>query len=176
MATAEARRHLAELMDARRIELRMTWKEVADAGGVSAEVLRDLRNGRTDRDVRPLTKRGIEDGLQWRPGSVDQILMGGYPVPLEGSPPSRRDDAPVFSGDVDEAGLRPYVRDVEAEIEAARAAHGPDATGAQVGTFNEQESEIWDNSPWPRGERARAIAVLRMLVDEALRPGERRAM
>lgn len=77
--------------------------------------------------------------------------------------------------DVDEGELRPYLQGVLDEIAAAIARHGPSPSGAQV-FGNAQDIEIWDNSPWPRGERARAIAVLRMLVDEALHPGERRAM
>jgi hypothetical protein len=77
---AETRRRLADLMDERRGELRLRWRDVADAGGISYEVVRAVRNG--TGDIRLLTQRGIEDGLKWEQGSVRAILAGGDPRPL----------------------------------------------------------------------------------------------
>ena len=84
----DARRRLADLMDERRAELRLRWRDVADLGGVSYEVIRAVRNG--TGEIRRLTQRGIEDGLRWAPGSVQAILDGGEPRPLDenaGLPP-----------------------------------------------------------------------------------------
>ena len=82
----EERRRLAELMDERRTELRLRWRDVADLGGVSYEVLRAVRNG--TGEIRRLTQRGIEDGLKWAPGSVQDILDGGEPTPAVPRPAS----------------------------------------------------------------------------------------
>ena len=86
------RRRLAELMDERRAELRLRWRDVADLGGVSYEVIRSVRNG--NGEIRRLTERGVEDGLRWAPGSVRAILGGGDPRPA-GEP----DTLPPMSDD-----------------------------------------------------------------------------
>ena len=74
-----ARARLAALMDERRLELRLTWQDVADRGGISLRALANARTG--DAEIRPLTQAGIEGGLQWERGSVARILAGGDPVP-----------------------------------------------------------------------------------------------
>jgi hypothetical protein len=71
----EERRRLAALMDERRLELGLRWQEVASAGGISLRALNNARTG--DREIRPLTRRGIERGLRWAPGSIERILSGG---------------------------------------------------------------------------------------------------
>lgn len=176
MIDPEARTRLAELMEERRLELNLTWREVAGAGGISYEVIRSIRNG--TGDIRRLTQRRIEDGLRWRPGSVGQILAGGNPVPLEGGTVRHRGDAdgPATFMDADPDELAPYLAQVEREIAEAVAEHGREVTGDQIGSFSEQERALWDESPLPRPKRAAAVAALRMLVDEALHPGARRAM
>jgi hypothetical protein len=97
---AQARRRLAELMDERRGELRLRWRDVADAGGISYEVVRAVRNG--GGEIRLLTQRGIEDGLRWEQGSVRAILAGGDPVPLT---PAAEDVLPPMSEDERQAVL-----------------------------------------------------------------------
>lgn len=84
--TPGARRRLAALMDERRAELRLRWRDVAELGGLSYEVIRAVRNG--TGDIRLLTQRGIEDGLKWQQGSVRAILNGDDPVPVPDAPPS----------------------------------------------------------------------------------------
>jgi len=79
----EARRRLAAFMEERRTELRMRWQDVAAAGRISLKALHAARTGTSG--IRPLTQRGIEDGLRWAPGSVQAILSGGEPREL-GSP------------------------------------------------------------------------------------------
>ena len=90
--TPGARRKLADLMDDRRAELRLRWRDVADLGGVSYEVIRAVRNG--TGEIRTLTQRGIETGLRWSPGSVRAILGDGDPRPA-GEP----DTLPPMSDD-----------------------------------------------------------------------------
>jgi len=79
----EARRRLAALMNERRLDLNLTWREVAERGRVSMRALGYARTG--DDEIRPLTQAGIETGLGWERGSVSLILDGGDPVPLGGA-------------------------------------------------------------------------------------------
>lgn len=70
---------LNEAMQDRRLALRMNWRQVADAAGISYEALRAIRRG----DYKPtaLTSRGLDDALQWAHGSVLAVLDGGDPTP-----------------------------------------------------------------------------------------------
>lgn len=70
----EERQRLAALMDDRRLQLGMRWQQVADIGGISLRALNNARTG--DREIRPLTRRGIEKGLQWAPGFIERFLSG----------------------------------------------------------------------------------------------------
>lgn len=78
-----SRARLAEHMDQRRRELRLTWDQVASRAGINRETLRQIRNGISE-SIRPLTAAGIEDALQWEHGSIDAILAGGAPTPTGG--------------------------------------------------------------------------------------------
>lgn len=78
---APARARLATLMDARRRELRLTWDKVATGAGIHRETLRQIRHG--TGDLRPLTITGLEDVLSWAHGSIDAIIEGGDPTPLD---------------------------------------------------------------------------------------------
>lgn len=80
----QARRRLDRLMDQRRAELRMRWKDVAARAGLTTEGLGGVRKG--TGGIRALTKRGIEDALHWAPGSVERILEGGDPLPADHPP------------------------------------------------------------------------------------------
>ncbi|MER7500505.1 helix-turn-helix transcriptional regulator [Nonomuraea pusilla] len=64
---------LNEAMNDRRLELRLTWKQVAATAGISVEALGAIRRGA----YRPtdLTARGLDDALQWNHGTV----LGFYP-------------------------------------------------------------------------------------------------
>ncbi|WP_242890120.1 hypothetical protein [Actinomadura litoris] len=73
-----ARARLDQLMDTRRAELRLRWKDVAARAGLTTEGLRNVRGGRGE--IRSLTKRGIEEALGWTSGSIDSILGGGEPT------------------------------------------------------------------------------------------------
>lgn len=52
---------------------------MAAAAGLTKEGLRGVRSG--EGDLRSLTKRGIEDALEWEPGTVDAILDSPDHVP-----------------------------------------------------------------------------------------------
>ena len=77
----EPHARLDRAMDERRVELRMSWRDVAQAAGISEAALRTIRRGRhvpTD-----LTAARIEDALQWQPRTVRSILSGdGEPAPM----------------------------------------------------------------------------------------------
>lgn len=70
---------IGELLEARCQELRLTWNVVAQRSGLSREGLARLRNG--VGKPRRLTKRGVEDTVFWRHGSIDRINKGGDPEP-----------------------------------------------------------------------------------------------
>lgn len=90
---------LDQAMEQRRIELNMSWKEVAAAAGVSVETITALRKGRTNaRNANPLTKRGIERGFQWEAGGFDDALDGIAPRPLGSQPGNTSSSAPLVAG------------------------------------------------------------------------------
>jgi hypothetical protein len=70
----DARARLADLMDARRRDLRLTWDEVASQAGIHRETLRQIRAG--TGAIRPLSATGIEDALEWERGSIEALLRG----------------------------------------------------------------------------------------------------
>src|SRR5690606_39965041 len=70
---------LAQAIEARRGELGLSLREVAERAGITGETLRAVRRG--SNEPSQLTKRGIERALRWAPGSVDAILAGGDPTP-----------------------------------------------------------------------------------------------
>ncbi|MER7213530.1 MULTISPECIES: hypothetical protein [Streptosporangium] len=88
---AAARSRLAQLMDERRVQLGLTWNQVADRANLTKEGLRTVRTG--TRKIMPLTKGGIEVALAWQQGSVDAILAGG--TPEEVPPSARAPEAPA---------------------------------------------------------------------------------
>lgn len=162
MIPPEARARLAEQMEQRRLELRLTWREVSEAGGISYEVIRNLRNGR-GAGIAALTKRGIDRGLQWLEGcGVDNILAGRPPLPAALGPVP-----PVIENFVREMGVEPAdpaVVAIRQEINRAELAHGENPTGAQVfgtGPVGVVESVIWDDPRATRESKILAIAGLR---------------
>lgn len=176
MITPEARKRLAELMEQRIVDLRLTWREVAEAGDISYEALRAARNG--SGDIRRTTQAGIEDGLRWERGSVSRVLEGGSPVP-------RREVD--FSGGIEED-LRPYVAAVLAEAyEVLRSMvkgdlAGPDDPDVQAAMFrlpgalifDEREARIWDDPRLSRKQRLDILAFTRQLADRTSEREDRR--
>lgn len=74
----DARARLADEMDDRRVQLGLTWRQVASLGLISYETLRAARKGKGD--IASLTRAAIEKGLRWAPGSVSAVLDGGVPT------------------------------------------------------------------------------------------------
>jgi transcriptional regulator with XRE-family HTH domain len=75
MGDPDARARLADLMDQRRRDLRLTWDQVASRAGIHRETLRQIRAG--TGALRPLSATGIEDALDWDRGSIDTLLADG---------------------------------------------------------------------------------------------------
>lgn len=96
-------------MDARRKELRMTWRRVAELARVSQETLRQLRMG---EQVSEMTEYGVEEALHWRPGSLDAIRYGAKPLQLEDEPPPEEIDRRLEA--------RRFVREAEREARAEK--------------------------------------------------------
>lgn len=81
--TPDARNRLAAEMEARRLDLGLSWREVATRAGLSYEMVMKLRTRVTS--ARPLTLRKADAGLGWEAGSSERVLNGGEPVPATGS-------------------------------------------------------------------------------------------
>lgn len=82
------RERLARLMDERRADLELNWQEVADTAGLTREGLRKIRYG--TRAMQTDSKVGLERALRWKRGSVNAILAGGDPTPVEPAPEDQR--------------------------------------------------------------------------------------
>ncbi|MER6575755.1 hypothetical protein [Nonomuraea sp. NPDC001023] len=74
----QPRERLTALMEARRVALRLQWGEVAARAGMSTAHLRRIRGG--EANLTPLMEAGLEEALQWAPGSIRHILAGRDPV------------------------------------------------------------------------------------------------
>jgi transcriptional regulator with XRE-family HTH domain len=89
---SKPRRDLADEMNRRRAQLRLTWDQVAARAGISIATLRRLRNG--DDPVSLDTMIGIDSALEWAPGYVEARLKGARPPsgtksPEVGQPPEK---------------------------------------------------------------------------------------
>lgn len=73
------RQRLADVMEDRRVQLRLKWIEVARRADMSESNLVRIRKG--DIALTPLAARAIEDALEWEPKSVEAILRGEAPRP-----------------------------------------------------------------------------------------------
>jgi|SRR6266508_2654417 len=78
MASEQTR--LDDALERRRVELRMSWRDVTREAGMSNEGLRAIRRG--ERRPTAVTKARIEHALRWATGSIDAILAGGEPTPV----------------------------------------------------------------------------------------------
>ena len=157
----ERRQHLAAVMEDRRLELRLTWQEVAERGDISLRALSSARAG--DGDIRPLTRRGIDRGLQWLEGcGVDNILAGHSPLPAALGPAQAAVEDFAREMGVDLNGQA--IVAIRQEINRAELAHGANPTGAQVfgtGPVGVVESVIWDDRIASKESKILAIAALR---------------
>ncbi|MFD0902392.1 helix-turn-helix domain-containing protein [Actinomadura sediminis] len=78
---------LKAAIEARRTELGLSLRQVAEGAGITTETLRAIRNG---QNPSALTKSGLEQTLKWKSGSVDRVREGGAPEPAEASGRRRR--------------------------------------------------------------------------------------
>lgn len=105
----EPHERLDEAMNQRRLELRLKWRDLANAAGITYEALRAIRRG----ESRPteFTARALDEVLRWAPGSVYAILNGGEPTPLEAAAEQgRTSKPPAPSGFSPSEALRRVVR------------------------------------------------------------------
>lgn len=71
---------LDEWMDDRRTQLRLGWDAVATQAGITRQTLFNLRRGGGSHTA---TRRSVERVLRWESRSIDAILAGGQPTPIE---------------------------------------------------------------------------------------------
>lgn len=139
---------LDQAMNQRRLELRLNWRQLAEAAGISYTALRAIRKG----DYRPteLTAQDLDRALQWVPGSVYAILDGGDPTPV---------------GTTDSAG-----RQIETPTDGG-AADGPEAPEVEVLPTLNQELELASRL---MAAQVRELGLSPADADEAWRRARRR--
>lgn len=76
---AAVRSRLSAVMEARRLELDLSWDKVAKRAGISIAHLRRVRGG--DVTLTAKAKWKIEQALLWNRGSIDLVLAGKDPEP-----------------------------------------------------------------------------------------------
>ncbi len=165
-ARPAARQRLADLMERRRLDLGLTWREVAEAGNISYEVIRAIRHG--NGQIRPLSKRGIEVGLHWESGSVQAILDDSDPVPLPSEPavpePPRETPDPGEDAGVSTAVIRAAVPATVREI-WTRVRRELAATPSGRGLFTDPAQA----RAWPAGSAPLEVTPEAAVVLDAMR-------
>ncbi|MBZ4613587.1 hypothetical protein QRB38_25705 [Mycobacterium avium subsp. hominissuis] len=78
---------LGEAVRARRHELGLTQADIRGLGGPSPAIVGAIENNRAAQ-LSPRMRRGLDQALQWEPGSVNAILAGGEPVGISLSSPT----------------------------------------------------------------------------------------
>ena len=181
-ARPAARQRLADLMERRRLDLGLTWREVAEAGNISYEVIRAIRNG--NGQIRPLSKRGIEVGLKWAAGSVQAILDDNDPMPIPDKPAAVAPAAPVIADPepipvvaddaeaVASAGIIALLPPLERRVWEEIHRH-PEGTPAEVIFSDEFERALWRRVLAPERQRIREIAAWRSVQVRPTRPARR---
>jgi transcriptional regulator with XRE-family HTH domain len=75
------RTYIEERLD----DLGMSLEQLAEKTGLHPETIRRVRKGVARISVS--TRRALERALEWAPGSINAILAGGRPIPLESEDP-----------------------------------------------------------------------------------------
>lgn len=73
---------LDRAIDARVIDMGISYVELAERAGISDVSLRNYRKGRGN--LRPRNQRKLENALGWAPGSIAAILAGDEPAASDG--------------------------------------------------------------------------------------------
>lgn len=143
---------LDEAMNRRRLELRMNWRELAEAADISYTALRAIRRG----SYRPteLTAQALDLALQWAPGSVYAVLDGGEATPL-GPQPSGQDAEGRAYGPAPAGSTDPTLRQ---ELELASRLMA--AQVRELGLSPDEAAEAW----------RRAQEQIRRSHDAAIQP------
>lgn len=112
--TERTQTRLGQEMDARRVELGMSWKQLARAAGdLAISTIDAYRFG--DRKPSAVKRAQLEDALEWERGSIDQVLAGGEAVP-RARPSGDDNDVSVLQSKLDEVLDR--LRRIEDEMAA----------------------------------------------------------
>ena len=147
----------------RRGELGLTQTDVTARGGPSVEKLRQIENNRAGR-LSALMRGALERALEWESGSVDAILAGGVPTPVQ-----PKVDVPLPT---DRFALAREVLSLRATFAAHRDGIEPAAREALMEQITrsarEAEESIIKLMPWlddaERGEAIRLLGELRAPV------------
>jgi hypothetical protein len=157
---------LAETVRARRAELGLTQVQVAQAGAISVELLRNIETQRRiPGRLNPRKARGLEQALEWESGSIDALLAGGVAIPAEPKPDPEAAGEPSTGG---QFALARQVLSLRATLAAHRMAMTDEARNALLAevarSAHEAESAIVQMMPWLKeNEREEAIALLMQL-------------
>ncbi|MEU6709900.1 hypothetical protein ABZ897_00360 [Nonomuraea sp. NPDC046802] len=147
--------HLAELMEQRRLALRLEWNEVAVAAGISAAFLRKIRSGTS---ARPLTIAKLEAALNWAPGSIDSILAGGEPTDLSAPTTGASTPKPQRPQDVEAA-----IRDLAQRLSPERMRSiFADLSRSERKYEDDAEQRLWEITEIEPVIRRQLIGLLRV--------------
>ena len=123
---------LAVAVRARRKELSLTQADVAAAGHVSVELVRNIETRRrTPGRLNPRKARGIEEALRWESGSVDAVLAGGVATPAEPKPDP--DETDVLPETGDRFALARQVVSLRSTLSTHQSSMTPDARESACG-------------------------------------------
>lgn len=104
----ETRARLMDLMEERRLELGLTWREVVDRAGMSYEAIRNFRTG--TGGMRELTRRKLSEALGWDRGMIGRVLAGETGAAPAARDGQRRYDDPHLQAIWDDGRLPEDVR------------------------------------------------------------------
>lgn len=82
MTSETAAQRLGRLVRERRKQLKMTQADVQEVGGPSTATLRLIEGGH-HTDFRDGTGAALEAAIRWQSGSIDNVLAGDDPTPLQ---------------------------------------------------------------------------------------------
>lgn len=73
------------VLERREKQLDLTQLDVHAAGGPSNSTQTEIENGRLEKLTR-VTRKKLDAGLRWEPGSAQRVWDGGEPTPLSDDP------------------------------------------------------------------------------------------
>lgn len=148
------RQRLAAYIEARRVELRLRWTDVAERAELSTETLRQIRKG--TNELRPLTRGGIDRAMGWARGrGVDAILAGGEPIVAQ-----RVTGADIFTGQTaDETAVAEAAEFPEPPATVAQVRQRLEAASVQLNFAREMLARMDRTGTAERAENAREGGV-----------------